>query len=1151
MPPSRFIAILCFIACLDSSVAGNKVDFSLQIRPILSANCYHCHGQDEHSRKAKLRLDVRTEAVAVRDKQVIPIKPGEAAGSAVMTRIQSQDAEEIMPPPKHGPPLKPAEIELLRQWISEGAEYADHWAFTKPQRPAVPASATPWGHQPWDAFILEKLTAHGLQPSAEADRNTLARRVALDLTGLPPEPALLEAFLADTATDAYEKYVDALLAAPAYGERWARMWMDLARYADSAGYGSDPLRLNIWPFRDWVINAFNHNLPYDQFSRMQLAGDLLPGLKDEDRVATAFHRNTMTNTEGGTDDEEWRVAAVKDRTHVTMQVWMGLTMGCAQCHSHKFDPISQKEFYSAFAIFNQTADRDLGDEAPTLPIPNPAEQARQQQMQNELAALEAQYNGSTPELDAEFATWEEKVRTEVPWQVLEVGNFEVPAGSALWERQTDASVVVRSGMAAKSDYVVKCTTPLRGITALRLEALPDDSLPSCGPGHAANGNAVLSEIQVTATPSKPTVTKARFVRVEAPGKGRFLHLAEVEVMSGGVNVARSGKASQISTDYGGEASRAIDGNRDGNYPANSTSHTAATDNPWWEVDLGQELPVDEIIISNRTDGGSASRLPPWKVTVLDPQHQVVWNKDFTETPQTGFVIKVSDQRRSLALGNATATFSQMNWEVTRALDGDLKTGWAFSPQTGARQAAVFEIAQPVDFGEDNPIVLEFSLQQQYGEEHTLGRFRLSATNLPPPVLALSPTVRDVLAKARTDRSAAELQMLRELFRPSSKILTALAATIEQKKKALAEIPPVRVPVMQELAANQQRETHLLIKGNFLDPGEPVTPTVPAAFGAWPEGAPLNRLGLVDWIFSADNPLTARVAVNRFWAQLFGTGLVQTEEDFGTQGTLPSHSELLDWLAVDFREKGWDIKALLKMLVTSATYRQSSAVSPTIQEKDAAGRLLSHYPRRRLDADQVRDQALAVSGLLSHKLGGPSVYPPQPDGLWKAAFNGERTYATSQGEDRYRRGLYTIWRRSVPYPSMATFDAPSRETCTVRRVPTNTPLQALVTLNDPVYFEAAQSFARRILTQGGADVVSKLHFACRMALARDAKPEELTALQKLLDAEIATYKADPAKAQALATDPLGPLPAGLEPATTAAWTVLSNVILNLDGFLMKS
>jgi hypothetical protein len=798
--PACTLLLLCFMPLMVW--ADDTVDFSAQIRPLLSKNCFSCHGPDEKSRQARMRLDLRADAIKGRRKGDHAIKPGDPEGSLLLARVRSNDPAFMMPPPESGHALKPEEVELLRRWIKDGAVYSPHWAFVKPVRPGVPQVKAGWVRNPIDHFILAKMETHRLQPSPEADRHTLARRVSLDLTGLPPAPKRVDAFVNDPSPNAYEKFVDELLASPAYGERWARVWLDLARYADSAGYGSDPLRLNIWPYRDWVISAYNRNLPYDQFTREQLAGDLLSNPTKDQLTATAFHRNTMTNTEGGTIDEEWRVAAVKDRNATTFQVWMGLTMGCAQCHSHKFDPISHKEFYQSYALFNQTEDSDREDEYPTLPLPTEREVKRKAEFEQRIAGLQK----------------------------------EIPLSRA------------------------------------RLAAL------------------------------------------------------------------------------------------------------------------------------------------------------------------TGL--------------------------MPRNLAG----------------------------------VVSLSLQTKLAAE----------------------TPRQ-LAAARRD---------------------------------LAGIKPVAVPMLRELTAGKLRKSHILHKGNYLDPGQEVGPGVPAEFGPWPKGLPMNRLGLSAWLFSPENPLTARVAVNRLWAQLFGTGLVETEEDFGTQGQLPSHRELLDWLAVEFREQGWDQKKMLKLIVMSATYRQSSRVTPELLKVDPRGRLLSRYPRQRLDAEQIRDQALALSGLLSKKIGGPSVYPPQPDGLWRAAFNGQRTYPTSTGEDRYRRGLYTIWRRTVPYPSMATFDAPSRETCTVKRIPTNTPLHAYVTLNDPVFVEASQALGRRILKEGGPDPTSRIRYGLRLALGRPAEERNVQALLHLYEESLTRFRKTPAEAKKLATPPVSSLPKEMDVAEAAAWTVVGNVLLNLDGVLMK-
>jgi mono/diheme cytochrome c family protein len=785
------IASFLWPAWLNAAAPPAAVDFNRDVKPILTKNCFACHGPDDGQRKAKLRLDRREEALKERKvgAAIVPNKPGD---SLLVERITAEDESERMPPKETGNTLTPEQITTLKRWIEQGAPYAEHWAFVKSQRPELPLVRDErWDRNPIDRFILARLEKEGLKPSPEADRFILLRRASLDLRGLPPTLEEIEQFAKDQSPGAYEKMVDRFLKDPAYGERWARLWLDLARYADSAGYGSDPLRPNMWRYRDWVIEAFNRNIPYDGFTMEQIAGDLLPNPTLEQRMATAFHRNTMTNTEGGTDDEEFRVAAVKDRVDTTLLVWMGVTMGCAKCHNHKFDPITQKEYYRFFAFFNQTADNDQPDERPVMAAPTPEISKR------------------VGEIDALIAAVRQRLT------------------------QPDARTV------------------------------------------------------------------ASWVAERTPFSSR------------------------------------------------------------WVATLG---------------------------------------------------------------------------EITKL------------------------------------------------------------------------------------------------------------------QKSRPEVPTL--PVMQELPPKQHRKTHLLIKSNFLDPGEEVQPGTPAGLFPLPKDAPLDRLGVAQWLVHPDNPLTARVAVNRYWAQLFGKGIVETEEDFGTQGELPTHSELLDWLATEYVRLGWDTKAMLRLIVTSATYRQSSKVTSEALKKDPKNRLLGRAPRYRLEAEMVRDQALAVSGLLSQKVGGPSVYPPQPPGLWQAAFNGQRTWPTSSGEDKHRRGLYTFWRRTIPYPSMTTFDAPSRETCSIKRIRTNTPLQAFVTLNDPVYVEAAQALARRIVKEGGATPEERARFGLKVCLCRPAQPEQVQPLVELYQTELEGFRKDAKAAKAMATEPLGPLPQGMDDADLAAWTVIANVLLNLDGVLTK-
>jgi hypothetical protein len=970
--------VLAAALLLTAGLCGAaEVDFSRDIQPVLAGRCFKCHGPDENTLEAGLRLDQRAAAVAELDSGERAIVPGDPDASALLQRVSEPDPDLRMPPASEGDPLTRKQIEALRAWIAAGAEYERHWSFVPPQRPTIPDAQSirdgsrVWSQNPIDRFVVARLEKEGLQPAPEADRATLLRRVSLDLTGLPPTLDEADTFLADTASGAYERLIDRLLASPAYGERWARVWLDLARYADSAGYADDPPRV-IWEYRDWVIDALNANMPFDQFTIAQLAGDLLEDPTEEQLIATAFHRNTMTNSEGGTDDEEFRTAAVVDRVNTTLQVWMGLTIGCAQCHTHKYDPISQTDYYRVYAILNQTEDADRRDETPVLSRYTEQQQAERASLNSVLQTLRAD------------------LQTAI-------------------DRQAAAA-------------------------------------PSIDPTTAPH--------------------TARFVRVELPGEQRMLSLAEVQVFAGGENIAIEGKATQSSTGFGGTAPRAIDGNTDGDYfGANSTTHTNVENNPWWEVDLKGERAIEKVAIWNRTDSaGIGARLNGARILLLDANRQPRWAHEVTTAPQVD---------------------------------------------------ATFDVPQSID--------------------------------------ALTDADRTLLAQYRAV-SSPEIERLRK--------------QIEQTEMQLAAIKPVTTPILRELPADQRRKTHIQMRGNFLDLGPEVEPGVLSEFhplntndseGAGgrvssaadgPAQHRIDRRALADWLLADDNPLTARVIVNRHWEQFFGIGLVDTSEDFGLQGNLPSHPELLDWLAVEFRDSGWDMKHLVRLIVTSATYRQTSSVSAELAALDPDNRLLARGPRFRLPAERIRDQALAVGGLLSRKMHGPSVYPRRPNLGLRAAFGGSTDWEMSKGEDAHRRGLYTFWQRSLPYPSMDTFDAPSREVCTLRRINTNTPLQALVTLNDPVYVEAAQGLARRVLSEAPSDDESRAAYAFRLCLIRAPAASEQAALLQVLQQARTAFEQDPAAAQKLATDPIGPLPAGIDPIDAAAWTVVGNVLLNLDETLAR-
>lgn len=1157
-----FMAVLVLLAVCSVALAAEPqrpVDFNREVRSILSKNCYACHGPDDAHRQAGLRLDRREAALKKLDSGATAIVPGKLDESEIYARITTDDKSERMPPKSSGRELTKAEIDILKRWIAEGAAYTEHWSFVAPRRPALPlVRETGWPKNGLDRFVLARLEQAGLAPSPEADRHTLIRRVSLDLRGLPPTPEEVTRFVNDTKPDAYEQLVDRMLADPAFGERWARMWLDLARYADSKGLGSDPLR-TIWRYRDWVIDAFNANMPFDRFTVEQIAGDMLPGATLEQKIATAFHRNTMTNTEGGTDDEEFRVAAVKDRVDTTMQVWMGLTFGCAKCHNHKFDPFSQPEYYQFFALFNQTADNDQPDETPVILAPTPQMAAKLSEIDARVAELKKQLDTPTPQLAADQEKWEGPLRVETPWTVLEPAEVKSESG-AKFKKLDDRSLLAEGPNAASDVYTVTAQTNLKGLTAFRLEPLPDASLPQEGSGRAPDGNFILSRFSVTLedAASKESSTVGRFVRVELPGDGKMLSLAEVQVFQGADNVARGGKATQSSTDYGGEPGRAIDGNTNGDYfGANSTTHTKVEANPWWEVDLGADKPIDRIAVWNRTDGGTGARLAKFKVLILDRDKKPLWQQDVAESPNPSREFSPSASR-PIILSRAAADFSQPDFPIANALmQKDIsQSGWGVGPHQKKPHAAYFVVATPA--GDFAATRLTIRLEHKNKKpEHTLGRFRLSVTTSPDVFerVAIPPDLLAVIARPADKRSDDERAKLAAYYRSIAPSLKSVRDAIAEVEKTRPQVPSV--PVMVEFPADKRRKTHVMIKGNFLTPGDAVEPAVPAKFHPLAKDAAPDRMGLARWLVARENPLTARVAVNRFWSQLFGTGLVETEEDFGTQGDFPSHPELLDWLAIEFMEPTavpngapWDMKRLLKLLVTSAAYRQSSRVSPAALAKDPHNRLFTRGPRYRLEAEMVRDQALALSGLLSRKTHGPSVFPPQPPGLWQAAFNGERTWTTSMGEDKYRRGLYTFWRRTVPYPSMATFDAPSRELCTMRRIRTNTPLQAFVTLNDPVYVEAAQALARRIVREGGATPADRARFALGLCLVRPPGEREVEQLAALYTEELAHFRQDVKAAEQLATDPLGPLPKEMDAADLAAWTVIGNVLLNLDGVLTK-
>ncbi len=1124
-----------------------------KVRGILSENCFSCHGPDAKkgkNGKKVLRLDLPDVAKADLGNGRPAIVERQPEKSEMIHRISTTDLDDKMPPPDSGKKLTSQEIATLTKWVAQGAEYSRHWSYVKPLRPELPkVRAITWPRNGIDRFILARLERDQLKHQPEAEPSALIRRASLDLTGLPPTLAEVDQFLADRAPGAYERLVDRLLKKKSFGEHWARLWLDQARYADSSGYADDPAR-TIWAYRDYVIRALNANKPFDQFTLEQIAGDLLENPTDEQLVATAFHRNTMTNNEGGTSDEEFRNVAVVDRVNTTMSVWMGTTMGCAQCHNHKYDPITQEEYFRLFAILNNTADTDRFDETPIQVLYTPEQKLQKKKWETDKSRLEKILLAPTAEIAKEQSVWEKSFTTELQWETLHPADVKSKAGAGLQIAKDGMVKFERGG----TNDVYTATVPLgtnENLTALRIEVVPDEKPPGRGVGHA-NGNFVVSRVSAVMVPANPTSIIGRYVRIELPGKEKILSLAEVQVFSGTTNLALHGTASQSSIASDGPAKLAIDGNTDGDYAkAKSTTHTENSTDPWWEVDLQASIPIDRISIWNRTDG-SQSRLDGFAIKLLNDKRETVWQKQKLETPKVTMELAV-DGTRSIEFATAVADFSQKNFSSTNVLNNnEPKTrGWAIGPEFGKPHFLTLIPKAPVATDAGFNLVVQIEQVSNY-DYATIAQFRLSkSSDARAEEFAKVPwSTLGFLRVPSDQRTEDQRKEVLNYFLTVAPALQARRNELAGVRKQLNESKPyTSVPVLRELAGDQRRSTHVQRRGNFMDLGLEVTNSLPSSLYSQAEGGPSDRLALAKWLVDKDNPLTARVVINRLWESIFGVGLVRTSEEFGAQGELPSHPELMDWLAVELMSNKWDTKHLLRLMVTSAAYRQSSRVTPELAAQDPENRLLARGPRFRLSAEMIRDQSLLVSGLLSPKMYGPPVRPTQPKLGLTAAFGSGTDWETSSGEDSHRRAVYTTWRRSNPYPSMATFDAPSREVCLVRRERSNTPLQALVTMNDPVYVEAAQALARKIAAFGTTPEVNA-QYGFRLCLSRKPTDAELNGLVLLYHKTYARFKGDQTKALAFASQALGGLDPKADASNLAAWTVVGNVLLNLDEMLMK-
>ena len=1021
IPTGRWIAVVLSLTFSLGVSAEKKLDFNRDVRPILADKCFHCHGPDKETREGGLRLDVEADAKREFD-GYFALVPGNAEDSEVYYRIMTDDDNDLMPPAKSKREMTEEEKEIIRRWIEEGAEYQDHWSLVAPKQLAdVELSDESWISNDIDKFILNRLDEHGLKPSGEADRRTLIRRLTFDLTGLPPAPEEVEAYVNDESENAYEKVVDRLMKSPRFGEHWARSWLDLARYADSNGFQADQLR-DSWAYRDWVINALNSGMPFDQFTIEQLAGDLLPNATLDQKIATGFHRTVTCNVEAGVHPEENRTNQVVDRVNTTGTVWLGTTMGCAQCHDHKYDSFTMKDYYGLFAFFNNTPlEVDNGGKGvsfdfvgPKMDLPIPAEQAaKREEISDQIKQLNSQRKKMMTGADGR-EQWEKDLRASLKkrpeWTVLTADKFRTNGGED-FRALEDESILVTGNVPGTVVYTIDTKPKLRQVTAIRVEALTHDELPGMGPGRGDDErpNFILSELNVT------------------------VH------------------------------------------------------------EKGQE------------------------------------------------------KGRKVALSSVTADYSQPKWEVEKSIDGNRKTGWAIGQQFGESHLAVYRLEKPLLVKEG--AILRFSLDQNYGRGRTIGRVRLSATDGDPSVDELSEDLLTILEKNPDKLSKDDTKALDDLFMESNPALKKLEAEMNKAKRNLNALKIPSTLVMIEM--EEPRETHIMNRGVYLDKGEKVVAATPEVLPPMDESLPKNRLGLAKWLVNGENPLVARVTVNRWWAELFGAGIVATLEDFGTMAQPPTHPKLLDWLAVEFVESGWDMKHVLKAMVMSSTYRQSSKVTPELYEADPKNSWLARGPRFRMTAEMVRDNALAVSGMLSTKAEGEPIMPHQPSGIWRQVGRNEPKWIDETDEDRYRRGVYVIWRRAAPYPSFVNFDAPDRGSCVVSRPRTNTPLQALTLMNDPVYVELSLALANRLLSEKPeASEEERIQHAFELVLSRPAEKAELNHLKGVIKER--TDSLSPEEVESLIdSEGIDYQPnESLDKTELAAWFYVASILLNLDETITK-
>ena len=1002
--PGWVLAVCALLAGLvEHNAAADPVAYNTDIRPILSDSCFPCHGPDQAKRKAKLRLDIRDQAISKE-----AIVPGDPDESELVRRIFSEDEDDLMPPPKSHKKLTLSQKDLIRRWVLEGAEYEGHWAYIPPVKPTVST-----GMNAIDALVRERLGGVGIQSSPEADRRTLARRLFFDLVGLPPTPAEVQRFERDPDPGAYENLVDTLLSSPRYGERMAIGWLDVVRYADTIGYHSDNPR-NVWPYRDYVIAAFNENKPFDQFTVEQLAGDLLPDSTLEQKVASAFNRLLLSTEEGGAQPKDYEARMLTDRVRAVGAVWLGQTLGCAQCHDHKFDPITARDFYSMGAFFADIKEPIIGRREEGMLVPDVDQAAELKRLEAEVARWNDELNIPRPELQGSWERAASKAIADEPrWVVLNPEEASAENGGKL-RAAADGSVIVEEDSKGASDtYALKVKPGLSGIVAFRLEALTSDKAPARGPGWGEDGGFALTEFFVT-------------------------------------------------------------------------------------DDVGNTV-------------------------------------DFV---------------------GATATYEDEHMPALAAVDGVIESGngWGVRGMSGVSQAINFAALEPVDADNDTAL----TLTMKFGTPR-LARFRISAA-LDPAVVEAPKTaapprdIAEILATPCEERSKQQTDKLAAYYRRVAPELAGLRARTAAAQKAKDEYEASLPHCLVSTSMDEPRVVRILPRGDWMsESGEVVRPALPSYLaGPAAESASerLTRLDLANWLVSRENPLTARVVVNRIWRQFFGTGLSKVLDDFGSQGEPPPNQPLLDWLACEFMDSDWDIRHMVRLIVTSHTYRQVSTASKDLRERDPDNRLLARQSSWRLEAELIRDNALSLAGLLTPRIGGPSVKPYQPEGYWENLNFPVRTYQASEGEDQYRRGLYTWWQRSYLHPSLLAFDAPTREECAAERGRSNIPQQALALLNDPTFVEAARVFAARILMEGGEGVTDRVEWAWLQAFSRPPRPDETRIASELLENELAEYKRN-GQARSLLSVGTKPAPSCLDPVELAAWTSVARVLFNLHEIITRS